>query len=134
VVEVIALLDPPPSASIDVAGDLPVLTTERAPLRQVFLNLIGNAIKHARRDDVRVEIGVSNAGTAYDFHVRDNGPGIPARAQDKIWALFHTLAPRAAGASEAMEGTGVGLAIVRQLVEVHGGRAWVESEEGRGAT
>ena len=132
--EVIALLDPSPSVAIEIAAHLPMLTTERAPLRQVFLNLIGNAIKHSRRDDVRVEIGVSNAGTAYDFHVRDNGPGIPARAQDKIWALFHTLAPRAAGASEAMEGTGVGLAIVRQLVEVHGGRAWVESEEGRGAT
>lgn len=131
--EVIALLDPPSSVKIEI-DHLPTLTTERTPLRQVFLNLIGNAIKHSRRDDARVQIGAWDAGNAYDFHVRDNGPGIPARAQEKIWALFHTLAPRDASASEPNEGTGVGLAIVRQLVEVHGGRAWVESDEGNGAT
>jgi signal transduction histidine kinase len=132
--EVIALLDPPSSVKIEIADQLPTLNTERTPLRQVFLNLIGNAIKHSRRDDARVQIGAWDAGDAYDFHVRDNGPGIPARAQEKIWALFHRLAPREASASESNEGTGVGLAIVRQLVEVHGGRAWVESEEGKGAT
>lgn len=132
--EVIALLDPPRSVHIAISDALPVLVTERAPLRQVFLNLIGNAIKHSRRDDARVEVGVWDAGNAYDFHVRDNGPGVPARAQEKIWALFHTLAPREAGASEPTEGTGVGLAIVRKLVEVHGGRAWVDSTAGDGAT
>ena len=132
--EVIALLDPPPSVKIDIADHLPTLTTARTPLRQVFLNLVGNAIKHSRRDDAHVQIGVSDTGDAYDFHVRDNGPGIPARAHEKIWTLFHTLAPREASASEPNEGTGVGLAIVRQLVEVHGGRAWVESDEGSGAT
>ena len=132
--EVLALLDPPASVQIEIADRLPTLTTERTPLRQVFLNLIGNAIKHSRRDDARVQIGAWDTGSAYDFHVRDNGPGIPARAQEKIWTLFHTLAPREARASDSNEGTGVGLAIVRQLVEVHGGRAWVESDEGKGAT
>jgi len=62
--------------------------------------------------------------------VQDNGPGIAPRVQEKIWALFHTLTPR----STDGEGTGIGLAIVRQLVEMQGGRAWVESEEGKGAT
>ena len=131
--EVLALLDPPSSVTIALADALPTLTTERAPLRQVFLNLIGNAIKHSRRDDARVDIGVRDAGSQYDFHVRDNGPGIPARAQEKIWALFQTLAPHDI-ATSTTEGTGVGLAIVRQLVEAHGGRAWVESQEGNGAT
>jgi signal transduction histidine kinase len=131
--EVIALLDPPASVHVQISDALPSLVTERAPLRQIFLNLIGNAIKHSRRDDARVQVGVWDAGSAYDFYVRDNGPGIPAPAQEKIWALFHTLAPREAAASEQTEGTGVGLAIVRKLVESHGGRAWVESREGHGA-
>ena len=132
--EVIALLDPPSSVTIEIADELPSLVTARSPLRQVFLNLVSNAIKHSRRDDAHVYVGARDVGTAYEFHVRDNGPGIPARAQEKIWALFHTLTPREATASSPVEGTGVGLAIVRQLVEAQGGRAWVESEEGRGAT
>ena len=131
--EVIAILDPPPACVIDVAPDLPVLATERAPLRQVFLNLIGNAIRHAGRDDVRIDVGVSDAGGAYDFFVRDNGRGIPSRAQEKSWMLFHAGPPRDARGAEG-DGTGVGLAMVRQLVETHGGRAWVESAERHVAT
>jgi signal transduction histidine kinase len=132
--EVIALLDPPSSVTIEITTELPSLVTGRTPLRQVLLNLISNAIKHSRRDDARVQIGARDVGDAYEFHVRDNGPGIPVRAQEKIWALFHTLTPREATASSPAEGTGVGLAIVRQLVEVQGGRVWVESQEGSGAT
>ena len=136
VADVLALLAPPSSCTIEVAPDMPTLRAERAPMQQIFLNLIGNAIKHARRDDAHVRVGASDLGDVYDFFVQDNGPGIAPRSQEKIWMLFHTLAPRAltdAPGSE-IEGTGVGLAIVRQLAERQGGRAWVESEEGKGAT
>ena len=131
--EVIALLDPPKSVTIEAAPNLPTLLAEAAPLRQVLLNLIGNAIKHSQRPDPHVWVSAQDTGSAYDFSVRDNGPGIPARVQDKIWMLFHTLRPRATQ-DGGDDGTGVGLAIVRQLVERQGGKAWVESQEGKGAT
>jgi signal transduction histidine kinase len=131
--EVIALLDPPESVTIEVAPSMPTFTAEAAPLRQVLLNLIGNAVKHSRRPDTRVWVSARDIGYAYEFAVRDNGPGIPLRARDKIWMLFHTLRPRTTQ-DAGDDGTGVGLAIVRQLVELQGGTAWVESEEGKGAT
>ena len=134
VAEVIALIDPPASCTIELSPNLPVFDTERAPLRQVLLNLIDNAIKHSRRSDAHVVVNAIDAGRAYEFTVRDNGPGIAPRAQEKIWMLFHTLQPKKPAFSAAEDGTGVGLAIVRQLVELQGGRAWVESEEGKGAT
>jgi signal transduction histidine kinase len=134
VAEVIALIDPPATCTIDVSPNLPVFNAERAPLRQVLLNLIDNAIKHSHRSDAHVWVNAVDAGSAYEFTVRDNGPGIAPRAQEKIWMLFHTLQPRKPAFSATEDGTGVGLAIVRQLVEVQGGRAWVESEEGKGAT
>jgi signal transduction histidine kinase len=134
VAEVIALIDPPESCTIELSPNLPVFNAERAPLRQVLLNLIDNAIKHSRREDAHVWVNAIDAGSAYEFTVRDNGPGIAPRAQEKIWMLFHTLQPKKPAFSAMDDGTGVGLAIVRQLVEMQGGRAWVESEEGKGAT
>ena len=134
VTEVVALLDPPPTCVIEVADGLPTFAAERAPLRQVLMNLIGNAIKHSRRPDTHVRVSATDIGDAYKFSVQDNGPGIAPRAHEKIWMLFHTLTPREATANGASDGTGIGLAIVRQLVELQGGRAWVESELGQGAT
>ena len=131
--EVIALLDPPESVTIEVAPNMPTFTAEAAPLRQVLLNLIGNAIKHSRRPDTHVWVSARDIGYAYEFAVRDNGPGIPIRVQDKIWRLFHTLRPRTTQ-DAGDDGTGVGLAIVRRLVELQGGTAWVESDGGKGAT
>ena len=131
--EVIALLDPPESVTIEVAPNMPTFTAESAPLRQVLLNLIGNAVKHSRRPDTRVWVSARDIGYAYEFAVRDNGPGIPRRAQDKIWMLFHTLRPRTTN-DAGDDGTGVGLAIVMQLVRLQGGTAWVDSDEGKGAT
>jgi signal transduction histidine kinase len=131
--EVIALLDPPATVTVDVAPNMPTFTAEAAPLRQVLLNLIDNAVKHSRRPDTKVWVSARDIGYAYEFAVRDNGPGIPLRAQEKIWMLFHTLHARTAQ-DAGDDGTGVGLAIVMQLVGLQGGTAWVESEEGKGAT
>jgi signal transduction histidine kinase len=126
---VVELLDPPGALEVALAPDMPVVRTERAPLQQVFLNLVGNAVRFAGRDAPRVRVRVRDAGGFHEFSVADNGPGIPARLQDRIWTLFHTLQPEGHAG-----GTGIGLAVVKKLVEAKGGRVWVESEEGAGAT
>jgi signal transduction histidine kinase len=127
--EILQTLDPPDRATIVVDEGLPTFATHRAPLRQVLQNLIENALVHARRDEPRVHVTARLVGAGYEFAVADNGPGIPARQQARIWTLFHTAAPDATPG-----GTGIGLAIVRRLVEAHGGRAWVDSAEDVGAT
>lgn len=127
--EVIELLSPPAGMQIVVAPDMPVLETERVPLQQVFMNLIGNAIKYTKRPDARVDIRVEPEGEFYRFAIGDNGPGIAPQYREKIWQIFQTLAPR-----DKVEGTGIGLSVVRKIVEARAGRAWVESEPGQGST
>ena len=109
---------------------MPTMITDRLGLQQVFLNLIGNASKFAGDADGRIEIGVEDGGgTFYEFFVTDNGPGIPVEFQDRIWGIFQTLAPR-----DEIEGTGIGLALVKKTVDSRGGRVRVESAPGRGST
>ena len=128
--DVVATLDPPPRVAITVDDDLPTPCTDPVPLRQVLQNLVGNAIAHAAAAEPRVHVGARRDGAWVEFSVADNGRGIPERQHDRIWTLFHSLGAGADGTS----GTGIGLAIVRRLVEAEGGRAWVESAEGAGAT
>lgn len=127
--EVIELLAPPPSTTLVVKDGMPTMVTDRLGLQQVFMNLIGNAIKYARGDGARIQIGVYDSGMFYDFFVADNGPGIASEYHDKIWGIFQTLAPR-----DEVEGTGIGLSIVKKAVERRGGSVRLESEPGRGAT
>jgi len=128
-VETIDMLAPATLASIEIAAGMPVLMTQRVPLQQVFMNLIGNAMKHARRPDLKVVIGVREVGVVWEFSVSDNGPGIAAAYHERIWAIFQTLEAR-----DKVESTGMGLAVVRKIVEQKGGRAWVVSSLGEGAT
>ena len=125
--EVIDLLSPA-GAAFEV-GALPTFATTVLPLQQVFMNLIGNALKYADRPDPVVRIQAHETGSFYEFTVADNGPGIPPEYQDKIWGIFQTLEAR-----DRVEGTGIGLSLVKKLVETNGGRAWVESAPGDGAT
>lgn len=126
--DVVELVPPTPPARVVIAPDLPMLSSPRVPLQQVLMNLIGNALAHGG-PEVVVEIGALPSDHGWEVFVRDNGPGIEPRDQAHIWGLFHTLRSR-----DQRESTGIGLAIVRKIVEAHGGRAWVESEPGRGAT
>ena len=94
------------------------------------MNLIGNALKHSDRPrSGRSASTAADRGRFYQFSVRDNGAGIPAEYHERIWGIFQTLEPR-----DKVEGTGIGLSLVKKLVESHGGRVWLESAPGQGAT
>ena len=127
--DVVDLLSPPDSVTILIEPDLPTIETERLLLQQVFMNLIGNAIKHANRDDPSIVVGCRRLGPFYEFSVRDNGPGIAPEFHDRIWGIFQTLEAR-----DRVEGAGIGLSLVKKIVESQRGRAWVESAAGTGAT
>lgn len=131
VAEVIELIAPPDNVTITVADDMPTLRTERVPLQQAFMNLITNAVKYssAERTDATVDVEWRDAGDAFEFSVRDNGPGISPEYHERIWGIFQTLAAR-----DKVEGTGVGLSVVQKVVESRGGRASLESAPGQGAT
>ena len=116
-------------AVIDIAPGMPVALVRRQLLEQVFSNLIGNALKYARRADARVAVGVAERGRFLEFWVTDNGPGIAPQHHERIWSLFQRLESQ-----DEIEGSGVGLALVKKIVEGQGGRAWVESQPDHGAT
>jgi signal transduction histidine kinase len=127
--ETIALLDPPAHIQVVVRGELPAVVSEKVRLGQVFHNLIDNAIKYMDKPQGRVEIGCTDQGRTWRFEVADNGPGIEERHFEKIFQMFQTLAPR-----DQRESTGIGLPIVKKIVELFGGRVWVESKPGIGST
>lgn len=127
--EVVDLLAPPEGAHIEIAGDLPTLVTERLPLQQVLMNLLGNAVKHGGGRSAHVRLSSRADGDFQEFAVQDHGPGIAPEFHERIWGVFQTLEAR-----DDLEATGIGLALVRKIVEAAGGRAWVESRPGEGAT
>ena len=125
------LIAPPEGFAIEAAPSLPTLQAPRAPLTQVFQNLIGNALKHHDRPATgRIRIdGVVRKGTA-TFTVVDDGPGIPERFRERVFGMFQTLRPR-----DEVEGSGMGLAIVKKLIDRQGGRISLEDGGGgRGLT
>jgi len=108
---------------------LPTITYEPTLLKQVFENLISNAIKFNDKPQPVAEIACQQDDGAYTFSVRDNGIGIDGRYYDKIFQIFQRL-----GRREDYEGTGAGLTICKKIVEAHGGKIWVESRVGEGST
>jgi light-regulated signal transduction histidine kinase (bacteriophytochrome) len=127
--DVVDLLAPPPDFTITIAPNMPTLMTERVLLQQVFANLIGNAIKHHHRSEGQIQVDVEPNHTHFVFSVADDGPGIASQYQDRIFGMFQTLAPR-----DKVEGSGLGLSLVKKMVEHQGGRIWLHSEEGTGTT
>lgn len=115
--------------TVEVTKDPVLLFGDRTRLVEVFQNLVDNAVKFMGREKApRVEIGADRVGGETVFFVRDNGIGIDPRYQPKLFGLFEKLDP-------GSDGTGIGLALVKRIVEVHGGRIWVESEgPGKGTT
>ncbi len=125
-------------ARVVMAADLPVILCDRVKLTEVFLNLISNAVKFSSKkksdgepvaaDPPKVEIGWTDRGDRWEFWVKDNGIGIDPKYQEQIFGIFKRL-----HTNESYEGTGVGLSIVKRIVEDHGGRVWAESQPGQGA-
>ncbi|OPX75111.1 MAG: sensory histidine kinase AtoS [Methanoregulaceae archaeon PtaB.Bin152] len=114
---------------VEIAPDLPLVHVDHIRIREVYTNLIENAIKFTRgHSDPEIVIGMREEIGGKVFFVRDNGIGIEPRYLSKIFGLFEKLDGRS-------EGTGIGLAIVKRIIEVHGGRIWAESEgPGKGTT
>jgi signal transduction histidine kinase len=107
--------------SVRIASGLPVVRGDRSRLVQVLQNLIDNAAKFmGDQERPQIEVGMRTGGSLATFFVRDNGVGIAARHQERVFRLFDKL-------DSDTEGTGVGLALVRRIVEQHGGRVWIES-------
>jgi signal transduction histidine kinase len=127
--ESVELLAPPAETRIEIGPEMPCLDTERVPLQQVFLNLIGNAVKYNRRPGAHVAVYAQESGDCWEFRVADNGPGIAPEYHEKIWQIFQTLEAR-----DKVEGTGIGLSVVKKIVETRGGRIWLESALGEGST
>lgn len=112
-----------------MGSKLPIVHTEKTKLQQIFLNLINNAIKFNDKKEKFVEVDAEESKNFWHFSVKDNGPGIDKKFHEKIFVIFQTL-----NARDEFESTGIGLAIVKKIVEDQGGRIWVESEPGNGST
>ena len=126
--EVIELQAPPPGFTVAVAPGMPTITTRRLRLEQVFSNLINNAIKYHDRSRGHIDVRAERCDGFYEFTVEDDGPGIAPEHHDRVFVMFQTLQPR-----DLVESTGLGLALVKKLVEEEGGKITLESEVGRGA-
>jgi light-regulated signal transduction histidine kinase (bacteriophytochrome) len=115
------------TSGAEVASDpLPVVHGEAPLLTQLFQNLVGNAIKFRRPGLApRVHVGVRRADDEWEFWCQDNGIGIEPQYADRVFVIFQRL-----HAKDEYEGTGIGLALCRKIVEYHGGRIWVETAAG----
>jgi PAS domain S-box-containing protein len=126
--EVIDSLAPPLTFTIAIEPPLPMLKTNRLLLSQVFANLISNSIKHHDRLDGKVHIACQECGDSYRFVVADDGPGIDARYHDKIFQIF-----QAGSQKVSPDSTGIGLSIVKKVIETAGGTIHLQSTIGQGA-
>jgi signal transduction histidine kinase len=126
--ETIDLLNPPAHIKINIINAMPVLDTKKSQLQQVFINLLSNAIKYNDKQQGLVDISVSEIAGYYKFIVEDNGMGIPPQYHEKVFEIFQTLESR-----DKIEGTGVGLSIIKKSVEDMGGIIILESEASEGA-
>ena len=110
-------------------GKMPIITGDSTQMLQVFQNLIGNALKFGSAERPKVHVSAQQNGGEWIFSVRDNGIGIDEKYFDKIFVIFQQLEKK-----DSAHGTGIGLAIVKKIVERHQGRVWVESKLGIGST
>ncbi|MEB3210498.1 MAG: PAS domain S-box protein [Leptolyngbyaceae bacterium] len=129
--EIVDLLAPPEAFTITIDPQLPTFSANRVPLTQVFTNLITNAIKHHHRPDGTIQVShrIAANDEFFEFSVTDDGPGIQPEYHAKIFDIFQVLEAR-----DKVENTGIGLAIVKKMVDAEGGKISVESQPGEGTT
>jgi PAS domain S-box-containing protein len=117
----------PEQIALRFNGTMPSIKADKTQLQQLFQNLLSNAISHMDKPKGQIEIGYNDLGDLHEFSVKDNGIGIPKAYKEKIFEIFETL--------ESEKGSsGIGLSIVKKIVQLHGGTIWVKSEYGAGAT
>ncbi|GAL86111.1 hypothetical protein SCE1572_20180 [Sporocytophaga myxococcoides] len=126
--DVLTTLNPPSHFHIDIQDSLPIVNYNRTSLKQILQNLIGNAIKYMDKKNPHIKIESVEREKYFQIGVSDNGSGIP---EDKLAKIFERF--EIAHSKENIESHGLGLSIVKQLVEANGGRVWVESELGKGS-
>ncbi|MCX6693329.1 MAG: ATP-binding protein [Methanomicrobiales archaeon] len=118
-----------PQITITIDGDLPVVLAGATSISQIFENLLTNAVKYMDKPVGRIVVAAEECEDLWTFSVRDNGPGIDPRHHERIFQIFQTAHQRG-----DVESTGVGLTIVRKIVERYGGRIWIESTPREGST
>lgn len=126
--DIVCNLSPPEKFRVIVQDEMPVIEGEKVAIEQVFSNFISNAIKYNNNEQPEIKVGYADQGVDHCFFVEDNGPGIEPQFHEKVFAIFQTLQAR-----DSVESTGVGLAIVKKIVEEKGGKVWLESEPGKGS-
>jgi signal transduction histidine kinase len=112
-----------------VDTQLPVLQASKIAMMQVFTNLIGNAIMHNDKENIEINIGCIDKGSEWWFYIKDNGPGIQEEFHEKVFKIFQTLKTK-----DEMNSTGIGLSVVKKIIDNSGGRIWIESKAGEGCT
>lgn len=110
-------------------GALPVLPADRVQMERLFTNLLGNAVKFRGERPLRIRVAAARKGGIWEFAVSDNGIGIEAEFREKVFEIFSRLHSR-----ERFEGTGIGLAGCKRIIELHGGRIWAEASPEGGST
>jgi two-component system sensor kinase FixL len=129
VLNIIDSLAPPENITITIDNELPVIECEPTHVTQVFQNLLSNAIKYIDKPQGEIRVGSAEDDGFWKFNVTDNGPGIEEKHFEKIFQMFQTLSSR-----DDFESTGVGLTVVKKIVELNGGKIWLESKVGEGST
>jgi light-regulated signal transduction histidine kinase (bacteriophytochrome) len=127
--DILSLLSPPPDFKVTVGPGFAKIRLPRMPVQQILMNLVSNALKHHHRKQGHIELTAEDRGDLYAFVIKDDGPGIPIKHHDEIFKIFRTLKPR-----DEIEGSGMGLAIVRKHIDVAGGSIWLDSDDGKGST
>jgi PAS domain S-box-containing protein len=127
--EIIDTLAPPANITITVENELPTIESELTRITQVFQNLMSNAIKYMDKPQGQIKVSCVEEDGFWKFGVADNGPGIEEKHFERIFQIFQTLSSR-----DDFESTGIGLTITKKIVELYGGKIWVESKVGEGST
>ena len=117
----------PEKLTITILSNLPMVKGDKTKFQQLFQNLIGNAIKFNKKENGTVEIDCIEKDSFYQFSVKDNGIGIEKKYHDKIFKIFHSL-------NKNKESTGIGLSIVKKIVNLYDGEIWLESSLNVGST
>ena len=127
--EIVDSLSPPERLRVEIGDPMPVFKADRLQLSQVFSNLIGNSIKYHGSDTGHIWIKARESGDCYEFEVSDDGQGIAPEYHEKVFLMFQTLETRDYGSN-----TGIGLALVKKIVQEQGGDITLDSDTGKGAS